>query len=184
MIVAGVLFLLQSLGVIQFADIIWGILLGLAGVFILSFYFADRKNWWAFIPGIILLVLAVVIVLATFFPGFGGTMIGALFLGGIGMSFFIIYLVRRDFWWEIIPAGALFTLAAVVVVSALGYELASGGVFFFGLGLTFALLAFVRTPGGRLTWAWIPALVLIVLGLLALGAATNLINYLWPVIVN
>jgi hypothetical protein len=56
-----------------------------------------------------------------------------------------------------------------------------GGVFFFGLGLTFALLAILPTPEGRLTWAIIPAIVLLVMGALITAAAAQLINYLWPV---
>jgi hypothetical protein len=180
LIAAGVLFLLENLNVIQFADIIWSILFALGGIFILSYFIADRSNWWALIPGIILLDLALLVALDTFFPRFAGTTGGALFLAGIGLSFWLIYLIRRDFWWAIIPGGALFTLAAVVVVSSLGFDVESGGVFFLGLGLTFGLLALVPTPEGRLTWAWIPGVALLVMGLLVIGAAANLINYLWP----
>jgi hypothetical protein len=180
LVAAGILFLLQNLGVIQFADIIWAILLALGGIFFLTFFITDRNNWWALIPGILLLDLALMVALDTFFPTFAGTTGGALFLGGIGLSFLLIYLIRREFWWALIPAGALFTLAAVVVVSSLGYEVESGGVLFLGLGLTFGLLAVLPTPEGRLTWAWIPGLVLLVMGLLVISAAANLINYLWP----
>jgi hypothetical protein len=180
LIAAGILFLLQNLGVIQFADVIWSAVFGLVGVFVLSFFFADRNNWWALIPGITLLDLGLLILLNTFIPNFEDTLGGALFLGGIGLSFWLIYLLRRDFWWAIIPGGALFTLAGVVVVATLGFEMESGGVFFLGLGLTFALLALVPTPEGRLGWAWIPGGILLVMGLLLIGAAANLMVFIWP----
>ena len=40
--------------------------------------------------------------------GFGdklGAWGGALFLGSIGLAFWVIYFVRRDFWWAVIPGG-------------------------------------------------------------------------------
>ncbi len=183
LIAAGILFLLENLGVIQFADIFWAILMGLGGVFFLSVFLADRNNWWALIPGIILFDLALLVALDAIFPQFAGSVGGALFLAGIGLSFWVIYLIRRDHWWAIIPGGALFTLAAVVIASSLGYETESGGVLFLGLGLTFGLVALAPTSeGGRMTWAWIPAAALVVIGVLVFGAAANLINYLWPAV--
>ncbi len=182
LIVGGVLFLLQNLEVIHFADVIWAVVFAIVGIFVLSFFFADRNNWWALIPGIILLDLALLIALDAFFPSFGDTLGGAIFLGGIGLSFWLIYFLRRDFWWAVIPGGALFTLAAVVIVSSLGYDVESGGVFFIGLGLTFGVLALLPAPGGRLSWAWIPAAILVGMGILILGAAANLAVYVWPAV--
>ncbi len=127
LVAAGVLFLLQNLGVIQFAEIIWSVLFVIVGVFVLSFFLNDRNNWWALIPSIVLFDLAALIALGALFPGFSDTLGGALFLGGIGVSFWLIYLLRRDFWWAIIPGGVLCTLAVVVVTSSLGYDLLSGG---------------------------------------------------------
>jgi uncharacterized membrane protein len=58
----------------------------------------------------------------------------------------------------------------------------TGGIFFFGLGLTFALLALLPTPEGRLTWSIIPAIVFLIVGTFITAAATELINYVWPVL--
>jgi len=57
----------------------------------------------------------------------------------------------------------------------------TGGIFFIGLGLTFALVGLLPAPRGRMRWAFIPALVLLVMGLLIFAAAEQFINYLWPV---
>src|SRR3990172_12585155 len=89
LLLAGILFLLQNLGVIQFADIIWSVLFAIVGVFILSFYIYDRNHWWAFIPGLTMLSLALLMGLNILAPGFEDTLGGALFLGGIGLSFWI-----------------------------------------------------------------------------------------------
>jgi len=56
----------------------------------------------------------------------------------------------------------------------------SGGIFFLGLGITFALLALLPTSGGQMRWAWIPAGILGLMGILIIFAAENLINYIWP----
>ena len=60
----------------------------------------------------------------------------------------------------------------------LGFQ--SGGVFLIGLGLTFGVLGFVPTEHGRMRWAFIPALVLILVGLFITIAAFNLFDLLWP----
>ena len=59
----------------------------------------------------------------------------------------------------------------------------TGGVFFLGLGLTFAVVALLPTSAGRMAWAWIPAGVLALMGLLLMAAAGNLIGYLWPLVI-
>jgi hypothetical protein len=92
----------------------------------------------------------------------------------------VIYLVNRDHWWAVIPGGVLLTLALIAGLSSVMQGIEMGGVFLLGLGLTFALLAFLPTPEGRLTWAIIPAIVLLVTGALITAAAAELINYVWP----
>jgi hypothetical protein len=105
---------------------------------------------------------------------------GALFLGGIALAFWMIYLVNPDHWWAVIPGGALFTLALVAGLSSVLEGVEMGGVFFLGLGLTFALLALLPAPGERLNWAIIPAIVLLAMGALITAAAAQLIDYVWP----
>jgi hypothetical protein len=50
-----------------------------------------------------------------------------------------------------------------------------------GLGLTFALVGLVPTPEGQMRWAFIPAVILTIIGLLILVALSSLINYIWAV---
>ncbi len=180
LIAAGVLFLLQNLGFFAISDYVWPFLFGAGGLVFLYVFLTSRANWWAVIPGFVLLSLAAMMALDQFVPQVGETWGGALFLGGIGLAFWVIYLTNHEHWWAVIPGGVLFTVGLVTGLSSTLEGIEIGAVFFLGLGLTFALLAFLPTPEGRMKWALIPAGVLLVMGLLITAAATAIINYLWP----
>ena len=182
LIAAGVLFLLQNLNIIGGGiALLWALLFGAGGAIFLYVFLADRTDWWAIIPGFVLLGLAALIALSTLAPQVGGAWGGALFLGGIGLAFWVVYFTRRDFWWAVIPGGVLITLALVAGLSSVVQGVETGGVFFLGLGLTFGLLSFLRTPEGRMKWALIPAAVLLVMGLALTAAGASFLKYLWAV---
>jgi hypothetical protein len=116
--------------------------------------------------------------------GFGdslGALGAALFLAAIGLSFWVIYFVRRDFWWAIIPGGALITLAVIAGLADSLPELMSGGILFLGLAATFGLVYLLSEPQERKRWALIPAGILAVMGLMLMLSLGNLINYLWAI---
>jgi len=180
LILGGVVFLLENLGLVSFGELFWGILIGLAGIFFLAVFLGNRSFWWALIPGFTLLGVSCLIVLNRLFPRLGDAWGGGLVLGGIGLGFLGVYLSDRNHWWAVIPGGVMATLA---VVSGLGERvggLGTGGLFFLGIGLTFAVLALVPTPQGQMRWAWIPAGILVLMGLLFSLAAEELIGYIWP----
>ena len=181
LIIGGIIFLLENLGIVAIGEAFWGILLGVAAIGFLSVYLTNRENWWALIPGMILLSVSALIILNTIFPGGTGELGGVIVLGGIGLAFLLMYLTNRENWWAIIPAGVMLTLSIVVLLGEVisGFEV--GGIFFLGLGLTFAVVAILPTPHGQMKWAFIPAGVMIVLGLLITAALSPLINYIWPV---
>jgi hypothetical protein len=52
-----------------------------------------------------------------------------------------------------------------------------------GLGLTFAVVALLPTNAGRMVWAWIPAGILGLMGLLLMAATGSMIGYLWPLVI-
>jgi hypothetical protein len=182
LIAGGILFLLDSLGIIAVGTILWPVLLGMASLaFLFILVSAPRVNWWAAIPGFVLLGLTGTIALDQLMPGAAFEWGGGLFLGGIALAFWVIYLVNPEHWWAVIPGGVLLTLALVAGLSSALEGIEMGGVFFFGIGLTFALLALLPTPEGRLTWAIIRAIVLLVMGALITAAAAEVMNYIWPV---
>ncbi len=184
LILGGILFLLQNLNVLNVGNIFWAILFGPIGVYILSFYFMNRANWWALIPGIILLDLGLITGLNLALPGFNGMWSGAIFLAGISLAFWVVYLANRAFWWAIIPGGVLLTLAIVAGIADNVPGMQTGGIFFLGLGATFALVGALPAgegvEGRALRWAFIPAVVLLVMGVILSAFTASLINYIWP----
>ena len=182
LILGGILFLLDNLGYIKIGGLVWAIILAVGGLVFVSVFLSDRQHWWALIPGIILLAVAATVAVDYLFAGRAGDLSGMIVLGGISLAFWMVYFVNREHWWAIIPAGVLATLAVVTGLdNILTGGIDTGGIFFLGLGATFALVAVLPTPHGQMKWAFIPAVVLIIIGLFVIGAATDLLNYIWPV---
>ena len=138
-------------------------------------YFTSRtERWWAIIPAGVLTALAVMIVVAERYEEYGG----AIFLGGIGLSFLAVYATDRlERWWALIPAGVLITLAGVTVAAERFGEFQTVGFFFFGLAVTFLLVALLA----GMSWAYWPALVLGIMGFLGIASLLDIANYLWAV---
>lgn len=180
LILAGVLFLLDLTGYISIGDYQWAIILGIGGLAFFSVFIADRKQWWALFPSFGLLIGATVLFLETAFPELPGDLGGAIALGGIGLAFLIIYLINTENWWALIPAGVLISLSLGLGLSVFIDGLEVGGVLLIGLGLTFGLIGLVPTQQGRMRWAFIPALILLAIGVIILLASFNLFLYLWP----
>jgi hypothetical protein len=178
----GVLLLLQNLGVPSvLSSVLLAIFFGLAGVAFLALFLTSADNWWAAIPGFALLSLGTLIGMQSVDPRLGSQWGGSLFLGGIGLGFWAVYAARRENWWAIIPGGVLLTLA-VVAGEGRGAGREVGGIFFLGLGLTFGLVYLLPNPAGRMSWALIPALVLLVLGISITAAAPEVFGGLWPLL--
>jgi hypothetical protein len=96
----------------------------------------------------------------------------------IGVSFWIIYLTRRDFWWAVIPGGVLITVALIAGLGDTLPEQMTPAILFLGLALTFLLVFLLPTPAGRMKWAWIPAAVLAVLGIAFLASMGGMVTLL------
>jgi len=182
LLIGGLLLLLDSFGIIQGGSIFWMVGSAIAGLLFLILYFTQHEHWWALIPGVIFLTIATTIGLNTFVPAYNSNHLeGPTILGGIALSFFLVYLAERGNWWALIPGGIMATIAVVAgMADSSSSSFASGGIFFLGLGITFALVALLPNTVGRMHWAWIPAIILMLFGLLILVSAENLINYLWP----
>ncbi len=139
-------------------------------------YFASRnERWWAIIPGGVLTALSLLILVSAWLEEYSG----AIVLGGIGLTFFIVYLTSpKDRWWALIPGGVLVTLAGVTVAAERFGEFQTAGFFFFGLALTFLLVALLA----RMNWAYWPALGLGVMGVLGIVSLLELSGYVWAVV--
>lgn len=181
LIVVGILLLLQNLGIlVGIVALIWSLIFGAGGLVFLYMFLTNRTQWWAIIPGFGLLGLAALIALDEFWPQFGEALGGTIFLGGVGLAFWVIYFQKREYWWAVIPGGVMFTVALIAGLDAVFEGAETGGVLFLGLGLTFGLLSLLPTPQGQMRWALIPAAILLVMGLLVTAATTGILQYLWP----
>jgi hypothetical protein len=184
LVAGGVLFLLQNLHLLVGAGtLFWVAAFAAAGGIFLYVFAKEPANWWAVIPGISLLGIAALIGLSWAAPAAAGVWGGGLFLGAIGVGFWVVYLMDRERWWAIIPGGVLVTLALVTGVSAVsGGGADAGALFFIGLGLTFGAVYLLPSPKRSMRWALIPALVLLLLGVLVGAAATTAVRFIWPVV--
>lgn len=175
LIVAGGLGFLQAFGFLRNAsDVFWGLVFLVAGgVFLYMFAGGSASGqWWAVIPGLVLAGIGVLILLPDSLDNLGG----GVFLGAIGLSFWLIYFSGRERWWAIIPGGVLFTLALVTILpERLFGGTDSGGVFFLGLATTFLLVAILAD----MQWAFWPAGALGVFGVfLFFQSQVYLLSYL------
>jgi hypothetical protein len=93
----------------------------------------------------------------------------------------VIYLLNREYWWAIIPCGVLLTLAIVISLENLLTEMGFVSIFFLGLAATFALVALVPTAEGKMQWAWIPAIVLALMGVIFGAFSGAFMAYLLPI---
>lgn len=179
LVVVGALLLLQTFDIFRFVwEVVWAVLFLAAGAGFLVVYLDRKEHWWAVIPGMALLGIGALIGLSVL--GLAEAIGGAIFLGALSLAFWLVYLRRRDNWWAVIPGGVLATLAVVAGLEQVIPWAETGGVFFMGLALTFALVYLLPTPHGRMTWPLIPAAVLFVLGLIVVLATSAVFQYLWP----
>lgn len=173
LILVGALYLLETMGYLDnVGDVFWGGLFLAGGVLFLFAFFGG--SWWAVIPGCTLAGIGVLILLPDSLEFFGG----AVFLGAIALAFWLVFLTApRERWWAIIPAGALTTLAVVTFAPEFVGGLATGSIFFFGLALTFLLVALLA----KMNWAYYPAAALAFVGLLTMFALGDIANYVWAI---
>ncbi len=181
LIVFGALVLLENLGFMTLSGITAALLIAFGGLFFFSLYFQDRNHYWPLIPGFTLISVAGVVILSQVSPKASEGWSGLIILGGIGLSFLVIFLLDRKQWWALIPAGVMITLAFVSALDEF-YRMDAGGIFFLGLALTFALVALVPVPEGDNKWAWIPAGILGLIGVVIISSFNQWAKNLWPLL--
>jgi hypothetical protein len=169
LIAIGAFFLMQQLGwfgAVQFP--FWAFAFGLLGVIFLVTFVGDRRQWWALIPGCILLGLAMTIVNGET-EILSDAQASALFLFSIGLPFLLIYLIDRRMWWALIPGGVLSVIAVITLLTS--RELSGTtitAIILFGLAIVFGVLRFVTRANPFMGWATWVAVILALIGALVL----------------
>lgn len=117
-------------------------------------YLTDRaRNWWALIPGGMMVFLALVTLLAG--TTASDEWIGALFLFMIAASFLFVYLGNRTRLWALLVAYVVGVLGIAPLMSIGGRDAdLYGAIFLFAVALPFFFVYF-RYP--EHWWAIIPA---------------------------
>jgi hypothetical protein len=169
LLLGGGLLLLQAMGLISHAsDWIWAAMFVVGGLIFGAWMITGA--WWAAFPAAALIGIGAAIAVGIFNVDWGG----AAFLAILSLGFWWVYLTDRSSrWWAIIPGGVLVTLAMVTLVDNSGLE--SGGVFFLGLAGTFALVGLLA----KANWAYIPAAVLAVLGMILMASMQSFVTYIF-----
>lgn len=181
MIAMGVVALLQSLKVITFEGDVWlwvfALIFAVVGLgFLLFLFSAPKQNWWAVIPGLTLLGLGALMILEGL-PGVQGEWPAAVFMGAIGLSFVVVFLLDRSRWWAVIPAGTLLSIVLMILLPDLGGWTAS--ILFAGMAVTFGVVALMGQ--GKMQWAWIPAGALAAFALFIPTVEGGMPWMVWPV---
>ena len=201
---AGVLLLLDLLGILDSAAIVWPLIFAAAGTAFVVLFVRSRDNWWAAIPGSVFLGLAAVILVTQLWASPAAYWAGALLFLFMGAGFGAVYVRERSNWWALIPCGVMLTLALVVALPPTWQGMPVAAVLFLGLAATFVVLALVPVmpeprPGqpaafashqgdaapARMKWPLIPAAVLAMLGLIFAVQASALLTaseYFVPVL--
>ncbi len=170
LVALGVFFLLQQLGWFGAAQFpFWAFAFALLGVIFLGTFVTDRRQWWALIPGCILLGLTVVMLNGeNHFVS--DAVASALFLFSIGLPFLLIYLFDRRMWWALIPGGVLCVIALLTFLT--GSMGISGNtitaLMLFGLAAVFAVLHFALRGNTWMGWATWVAIILAAIGVLVI----------------
>ena len=140
----------------RFDDLVGpGFLLGVGLAFIITFLMHNHY-WWALIPGVIMGGIGVATLIEIFVPAATSNIIATIILGSIGLAFLLVFFLNRNHWWAIIPAGALASVAAMVLTGMVS-------MLFIGLAVTFALIPlFIRR---EYWWGWIVCAVMAIMGI-------------------
>ena len=134
-------------------------------------YLSDRvHNWWALIPGGVMIFLALVTLLV---DTAGGEWVGALFLFMIAGIFLMVYLNNQTRTWALLVAYIMGVLGIAPLMAAGRYTEYYGPIFLFAVALPFFLVYFRSSQNW---WAIIPAGAVTAVGIIAALAIAGLIN--------
>jgi drug/metabolite transporter (DMT)-like permease len=161
----------------------------LAALVFLVVYLRNRKRIW---PAIVAGALAVISVIPPLSAGLNSDLVAVVVMFLFALAFFVLFFTGQSKrWWALIPAGVFATIGVVVlltlprVAEGLGSEeqagRIAGAVFLLGLGLTFLAVWLLRHRAPT-AWGIYPAIILAVLGLIALVTGQPGLDFLWPIL--
>jgi hypothetical protein len=165
LILGGGFLLAQNLELIgqPFQASIWTVLLGGLGLlFLLDALTTKGQDWWALIPGCVLLGVAATIWLGQ--QNIQGEWIGSLMLFSVALPFLLIFVIKRGtFWWALIPGGILAVIAVIPILTLRVPGEVIGAFVLWAIGVPFIVVYLVNRKNW---WALIPGGALIAIGII------------------
>jgi hypothetical protein len=172
LILGGGFLLAQNFGLIAqpFQPSVWTIVLGGLGIlFLLDALTTRGQDWWALIPGCVLIGVAATVWLSGLAEQdlqLRGEYIGSLMLFFVALPFLLIYAIKRGtFWWALIP-GFILLVIAVVPILAVGVPGEVVGTFvLWAIGIPFVVVYLINRKNW---WALIPGGIMLLVGAIPL----------------
>lgn len=178
LIALGLVLLAENLDLLgDWTAPVWSLILGAISLIFLVTYISDRSQWWALIPGLVILGVAVAVFLAEQ-ELVAGYVVGTIILAGVGLPFLLIFLIDRKHWWALIPGMTMIGIAGAVFLEGIGVisDEAVGGLVVGGIALGFL---FIYLIDRQQWWALIPGGIMGTVAFFLLVA--TVIEYVWPV---
>jgi hypothetical protein len=160
-------------------------------IFAFSFFnlfFRFRKNWWAILPGGLILSGGTAAAMDALLPN--SQMSGPAFLMILASTFILVAIVSSKNWWAIIPGGTFTSIGLVVLLEnfiphgdfpAYSNTFKLGvytWVLLLGLAITFGVLWLLRRYHPT-TWAKYPAVGLLTVAILAFLLGSRITEIWW-----
>jgi hypothetical protein len=156
-------------------DVLAVVILPIIAIPFFVVYFRSKKNWWALIPGYVLLLIAVML-LWTEVLGFNDDFFAGILMIGFAIPFLYVYFKDKQRWWALIPAYVFLLLGVLITLEEgfhVGDEAIAPGILA-GIGLPFLYVYFRNRDNW---WALIPAYAMLILatmiGLLEFNLLTD-----------
>lgn len=182
LLAAGVTILFSNLGMITLNwQMVVGPAFAIGGLVFLLVFITNTEEWWALIPGFVLIGLGINTFMGKWLDSYDGRLGSAVFLAFVGIPFLLIYIFNNQHWWAIIPGGVLLTIGAINLVPP-GNAALEGGLFFLGLAVTFGLVYILPKPSGKLKWALYPAGILLLIGFIVTLGASDWLGLVGPLV--
>ncbi len=155
---------------------VWSLILGAIGLTFLATFASDRRQWWALVPGLVILGVAVAVFLAEQ-DLIAGHFVATIILAGVSLPFLLIFMADRQHWWALIPGMTMLGIAVAVFLEGIGVigGEAVGGLVVGGISLGFLSIYLIDR---RQWWVLIPGGILGTVAFFLLLAAAG--ELMWP----
>ena len=120
LILLGLLLLIDNLELMGDWDVpVLSLMLGALGMIFLAIFVNDRAQWWALIPGLVILGIAVAVFMAErdLVPDYA---VATIILAGVGLPFLLVFFADRQHWWGLIPAMTMGGIALGIFFEGTG----------------------------------------------------------------